>query len=314
MNVITHCRFCQADGRQMYFRNDTALLRHFTRHHYVCDHPDCLHRYAAASPDSIAFRDPIALRTHHINFHADKANMSKAELKHLQTVDVAMFRQQANSSQHGHPGPRARRLSAHDRDQFEWQTGNASQQQQQQQHHLQSGVIDDADVGSDEYADSDASDVDEYPALNNLPQAQRDAAAQQQAERSAVDISQTLSRPTTSTANTNGWPGRGVPLSSQTRSDMEFPALPASRPGGASEPRNLHHQAKPQQRSAAQTLFGQQIPPPSSAYSSSSSRISNYTSASSEFPSLSSLAPALSQQPQQQQQQQQQPAYSKACI
>ena len=274
------CRFCQADQKQIYMRDDNALIKHYTRYHYICDHPDCMQKIGRISPDSIAFRDPLTLRTHTINFHTDKSNMSKAELKSLQTMNVISFQQSQSRTNDNSNRYRSRRIS-NDDDTFEWTSI---------QNNPHNNDIDD-------FALSD-NDEESYPSLSNVQQAQRDTvAAQQQLNNEATNNTSIVY----STSSSHGFAsvaGKRV----QPRNDIDFPVLPSNNKSSTSYNNNQSFPAQPstqQHKTTAQSLFGFQQSisnnnAPKSNTTNNSFIVSNDTNA---FPSLTPLNSTQSTQP-----------------
>ena len=69
------------------FRHDGALRSHYGREHFLCEHPACAHKL----PDYIAFRDVLELKAHDIQYHVDKSQMTKQQLKQATTMNLSFL-------------------------------------------------------------------------------------------------------------------------------------------------------------------------------------------------------------------------------
>ena len=81
------CDFCHQKGLQKYFRNTSALNRHFNESHFVCHTSPCSDGNGRDS--LVAFDDELDLKAHQMQVHS-KA-LSRSQKKNLQKVDLGFF-------------------------------------------------------------------------------------------------------------------------------------------------------------------------------------------------------------------------------
>lgn len=75
------CHFCDADGKNHYYKDHTFLKTHFRMEHYLCEEGDCANETFTG-----AFRTSIDLQAHKALHHTK--NKSKAEVKQARTLEL----------------------------------------------------------------------------------------------------------------------------------------------------------------------------------------------------------------------------------